>query len=373
MMNLSRDEEERYSRHLLLSEIGAAGQLKLKSARVLVIGAGGLGCPVLQYLAAAGVGMLGIVDHDRVDVSNLQRQVLYNFDDLGKTKATCAAEKIRRLNPLITVNEHAEMLHAGNAAELFGPYDYVVDCTDNYETRFLINDVSRFLNKPLIYGAIYKFEGQVAVFNHQGSASYRCLFPELPVAESRANCADVGVLGVLPGIIGSYQAMEVCKLILEIGEVLSNKVLHIDLLNSRSYTYQVNFKMHPIYQKMAEKGDPDPNDYTFSCSDDQLEELTPELFVEELKKGSCIIDVREEFEQPKLKGERVSIFPLSGLEEQLDQLPAADRYLLFCRSGKRSRTAAALIKQRFPERKIAHLSLGIESIQNNTSYEKLLC
>jgi adenylyltransferase/sulfurtransferase len=199
---LTTEERQRYQRHLQLPEIGEAGQLRLKNARVLVVGAGGLGCPVLQYLAAAGVGTLGIVDADKVDLSNLQRQILYSPADLGQPKAEVAAKAVRRLNPLVHAEVHYCRATLGNIRGLVAQYDVVVDGSDNFPTRYLLNDACVSLNRPLVSGAIYKFEGQVSVFNYQGGPTYRCLFPRLPEAAA-PNCEATGVLGVLPGIVGT--------------------------------------------------------------------------------------------------------------------------------------------------------------------------
>src|SRR5690606_19253182 len=215
----------RYSRHIILSEIGQAGQDKLLSAKVLVIGAGGLGCPVLQYLAAAGIGTLGIIDFDVVEISNLQRQVLFGTSSLGKNKAEAAKKHLEDLNPEISIMAYAEKLTYQNALELFKNYDIIVDGSDNFETRYLVNDACIITNKPLVFGAIYKFEGQVSVFNYQNGPSYRCLFPNPPQKDTVPNCSEIGVLGVLPGIIGSMQANEVLKIILGIGSTLSGKLL----------------------------------------------------------------------------------------------------------------------------------------------------
>ncbi|HKR07356.1 MAG TPA: HesA/MoeB/ThiF family protein [Bacteroidia bacterium] len=234
---LSKEEIKRYSKQLLLPEIGIKGQERLKNSRVLVIGAGGLGCPVLKYLAAAGVGTLGILDFDSVDETNLQRQVLYNTDDVGKSKALVAAEKISRINPHIKVESRNMKLESSNAFEIISDYDLIVDCSDNFPTRYLINDTCVFLNKLFVYGGIHKFEGQLSVFNFKTTdenygPTYRCAFPETHPEETLLNCSATGVIGIVPGIIGTLQANEVIKIITGIGEVCSEKMLVFNALNN---------------------------------------------------------------------------------------------------------------------------------------------
>jgi len=230
----NKEEIIYYSKQLLLPEIGKSGQEKLKNARVLVVGAGGLGCPVLLYLAAAGIGTIGIVDYDQVDQTNLQRQIIYSMDDIGRNKAVVATEKIKSTNPYIHVETINQKLEVINAFDLIGSYDIVVDCSDNIETRYLINDACVLNEKPFVYGGIYKFEGQVAVFNFKSSGyegpTYRCAFPEPHPDESLLNCAQTGVIGTVPGIIGILQANEVIKLITGIGSVCSGRILLVNML-----------------------------------------------------------------------------------------------------------------------------------------------
>jgi len=232
---LSKEEITRYSKQLLLPEIGKVGQEKLKSARVLVIGAGGLGCPVLQYLAAAGVGTIGIVDHDVVDETNLQRQVLYSTEDVGRLKAIVASERVSEMNPFVKCEVASWKLESLNAIEIISSYDIVVDCTDNFETRYLINDACILSNKPFVYGGVHKFEGQLSVFNFISAdknpgPTYRCAFPEPHPEETMLNCSLTGVIGTLPGIVGTLQANEVIKMITGIGDVCSGKILLINSL-----------------------------------------------------------------------------------------------------------------------------------------------
>jgi len=230
---------QRYDRQLRLEGFGAAKQEALGKAAALVIGAGGLGVPVLQYLTAMGIGKIGIAEQDNVSVTNLQRQVLYTTQDEGKPKLQLAIQRLRQLNPEVTFIAHDTFLTPENALNIIAAYDVVIDCSDNFGTRYLVNDACVILQKPFIYGAIYKYEGQVSVFNYKGSATYRCLFPEAPQAGEMLNCSDIGVLGVLPGIIGCYQANEAVKVICGIGEPLANQLLTIDTLYNTHHIFEV--------------------------------------------------------------------------------------------------------------------------------------
>jgi len=234
MSTLTHEEEARYHRQLIIPEVGFAGQEKLKRARVMVVGAGGLGSPVLMYLAAAGVGTLGIVDPDEVRMSNLQRQILYNTEDITRPKAQAASERIYLINPLVTVCVYQVRLGEENAAELLRGYDIAVDCTDNFASRYLLSDATRAAGIPMVYGAVSQFMGQVSVFNFNGGPSYRDLYPEKTVGAADASHSEQGVIGALPGIIGSYQACEVIKIIIGAGEILSGRLIQIDALNLRS-------------------------------------------------------------------------------------------------------------------------------------------
>ena len=246
---LTQEEVIRYQRHLSLPEFGLEAQLKLKAAKVLVIGAGGLGCPVLQYLAAAGVGVIGIVDDDVVDVSNLQRQILFDSQEIGEPKALRAQAKLQAMNPLIHREAHTVRIGVENAIEP-SSHDLVVDCSDNFATRYLINDVCVLTDKVLVYGALYTFQGQVSVFNFQGGPTYRCLFASPPKPEEAPNCAEIGVVGVLPGVIGCLQATEVIKLITGVGAPLSGKLLLFDALSMQSQT--VHFERVPAQADVRE-------------------------------------------------------------------------------------------------------------------------
>ncbi len=254
MNTFSSHELLRYQRHLTLSGFGMQAQQKLKHARVLVIGAGGLGCPALQYLAAAGTGTLGIVDDDRVSLSNLQRQILYAEADIGTLKAVTAAARLSAMNPAIACQPYAMRLTAANALDLIRAHDLVVDGSDNFATRYLVNDACVLAGKPLIYGAIQTFQGQASVFNYQGGPTYRCLFPDPPDPMDAPNCAEIGVLGVLPGMIGTIQATEAIKVLTGIGEPLSGVLLIFDALRMR--VQRVRFQRVPAAANVTELTEP---------------------------------------------------------------------------------------------------------------------
>ncbi len=343
---LSAAETSRYSRHLLLPEIGPAGQQKLKAARVLVVGCGGLGCPVLQYLAAAGVGTLGLLDFDTVDDSNLQRQVLYATADVGRPKAEAAAEKLRAQNPFIALCPHQVVLSAANALELFAGYDLVVDCSDNFATRYLVNDACVVLGKPLVFGAIFKFEGQVAVFNYQGGPTYRCLYPTPPAPGDAPSCAEIGVLGVLPGLVGTMQAAEALKIILEVGEALSGRLLLVDALGMRFQT--IRFRAVAANQQLTALAP----DYAAFCGE-APPEMAParaaEIGADELKawqqsgRPLQLLDVREPHEHARRSiGGR--LIPLAQLGAQLADLRPEIPVVVHCASGVRSQKAALLLR-----------------------------
>jgi len=342
---LSPAETNRYSRHLLLPEIGLAGQQKLRAARVLVVGCGGLGCPVLQYLAAAGVGTLGLLDFDTVDDSNLQRQVLYATADVGRPKAVVAAERLRAQNPFIELRPHQLLLSAGNALALFAEYNLVIDCSDNFATRYLVNDACVVLGKPLVFGAIFKFEGQVSVFNYQHGPTYRCLYPEPPAPGDAPSCAEIGVLGVLPGLVGTLQAAEALKIILELGEVLSGRLLLVDVLGMRFQP--IRFQAVAANQEITALAD----DYAAFCGEAPLAS-TParaaEITADELKawqqsgRPLQLLDVREPHEHARRSiGGR--LIPLGQLAGQLAELQPSVPVVVHCASGVRSQKAALLL------------------------------
>lgn len=329
----------RYSRHISLKEIGPEGQSKIAKAKILVIGAGGLGCPTLQYLAAAGVGTLGIIDFDVVEESNLQRQVLFGTSSLGKNKALAAKARLLDLNPTISINAYPEKLEFKNALGLFEKYDIIVDGSDNFETRYLANDTSILTQKPLVYGAIYKFEGQVSIFNFQNGPSYRCLFPN-PPENSIPNCKEIGVLGVLPGIIGSIQANEVLKIILGLGDVLSGKLWCFNALSTQVTTFSIKRDEEKI-QQVLKNGISDSN-LIKSCKVE-----AEEISLKDIFKFQNIqwIDVREKGETPLLDNPDILNIPLSTFENNINKLNKNTPLVFFCQQGIRSKEAASICRQ----------------------------
>ncbi|CAN1506276.1 ThiF Dinucleotide-utilizing enzymes involved in molybdopterin and thiamine biosynthesis family 2 [Flavobacteriaceae bacterium] len=346
----------RYSRQMILPEIGETGQKKLQDASVLVIGAGGLGCPVLQNLASAGVGNIGIVDGDVVEETNLHRQLLYTIKDCGKSKAETAKKAILELNPEINVITFSEFFTTANAVRIIKEYQIIVDCTDTIAVRYLINDVAVAKRIPVVYASIHKFEGQVSVFNYKNGPSYRCLFPEQEGLNAVPNCAESGVLGVLPNTLGAFQATEVLKIILEIGKVLSGKLLIYDALNFQ--TQIIDFVKNP---KAIEKGF--INGTLLLNSKRTNEDLTPEAFLEKCKQLEIVvIDVRESDEMPEFKGKNVIQIPLKELEEYSKKLNKNQEIVLFCQTGQRSLVAMNyLIKSGFVG--VFHLGKGINQVQ----------
>lgn len=351
---LKQEETARYSRHLVLPEIGYEGQARLKLARVLVIGAGGLGCPVLQYLAAAGVGTIGIVDGDVVEESNLQRQILFWVQDIGSKKAAVAAEKLARQNPFVDFHTYAEFITAENAGKLISAYDLVIDGSDNFPTRYLVNDVCVNLNKPLVFGSIFKFEGQVSVFNYQGGPTYRCIYPEPSSPEDMPNCSEIGVLGVLPGLIGAYMANEAIKMICQIGTVLSEKLLVLNALDNTTNLY--SFKRAATFAAHELKPIPSPSCASASIVREiSLAELEQRLAE---KDTVYLVDVREQHEYENYNLGGVNI-PLSSLPEQLHTLPENDSIVFCCLSGKRSLYAADLLARSHFKGTIYNLKGGL--------------
>lgn len=332
----------RYNRHIILSEIGQKGQNKISNAKVLVVGAGGLGCPILQYLAAAGVGTLGIVDFDTVDISNLQRQILFGTFTLGKNKAEAAKARLQDLNSDISIIAYADRLTHQNAINLFSQYDIIVDGTDNFETRYLINDACIISNKPLVFGAIYKFEGQISVFNYKNGPSYRCLFPNPPEKGSVPNCSEIGVLGVLPGIIGTMQANEVLKIILELGTTLSGQLFCYNALTLQNSILKINRSEDTIQSVIKSKANFQENKMDFDC-EIELESVSIETFISE--ENIQFIDIRETHEQPKIEGLHITYIPLSKLETCLNKIDLTKKKALFCQSGARSKHAVKLLQK----------------------------
>jgi adenylyltransferase/sulfurtransferase len=342
-MPLTFDEENRYSRHLILPGVGLQGQERLKAARVLVVGAGGLGSPAALYLAAAGVGTLGIADGDVVDASNLQRQVLHRTAGVGRSKAASAAETLSALNPLIDVRPIPARVTAENALALLADYDVIVDGTDNFPTRYLLNDACALLGKPLVFGGIFRFEGQASVFHARRGPCYRCLFPHPPAPEQVPSCAEGGVLGVLPGLVGSIQAAEALKLLLGIGEPLLGRLLLVDTLGMR--LREVAIEKNPECPLCGEAPTITTlTDYAAFCGlvDGPGEEITWEA----IPAGAVLVDVREAWEGeiiPPLPG-AVSI-PYPAFKGRMTELHSADTLVLYCSTGLRSALAARLLRR----------------------------
>ena len=348
MQTLTREEYQRYSRHILLPNIGTEGQLKLKNSKVLVVGAGGLGVPVLIYLAAAGVGHIGIVDFDAIDLSNLQRQVIYKTNEVGLLKAEQAKAFINEQNPEVKVSVFPERIHSDNAIEILTPFDLIVDGTDNFPTRYLLNDAAVLLNKPYIYGSIFRFEGQVSVFNYKTGEiygpNYRDLFPEPPHPDLVPNCSEGGVIGILPGIVGSLQALEAIKIITGIGEVLAGKLLTIDTLHNQYKT----FKFSPRKDNPINGENPSIFkliDYEEFCNPSHLqveEKIVSEITVQEFqnwideKKEFQLIDVREPYEWEIVNLDGVLI-PKSQITDNISKIRTDIPVIVHCRTGKRSK------------------------------------
>ncbi|TNJ42932.1 molybdopterin-synthase adenylyltransferase MoeB [Tamlana fucoidanivorans] len=332
----------RYSRHIILPEIGEQGQDKINQAKVLVVGAGGLGCPVLQYLTAAGVGTIGIIDFDAVELSNLQRQVLFGASVLGKNKAIAAKERLQDLNSEVSIKTYPEALTHQNAIKLFQKYDIIIDGSDNFETRYLVNDACILTNKPLVFGAIYKFEGQVSVFNYKNGPSYRCVFPSPPKKDAVPNCADMGVIGVLPGIIGNMQANEVLKIILDLGSVLSGRILYYNALTAKTSTLKIRRNETAIQMVLTAGYQFQNKTINISCpSNDKTIAIADIDFDENIQ----FIDVREHHEQPKVLGLPVTQLPLSQFQNGLKSIEPNKKKILFCQSGIRSQKALNILIQ----------------------------
>jgi adenylyltransferase/sulfurtransferase len=360
-MPLEHDEILRYSRHLTLPQVGLEGQQRLKQSSVLLVGAGGLGSPLATYLAAAGVGRLGLVDFDTIDLSNLQRQILYDTADVGRSKTELAAKRIRGINPHVTVETHDTRFDASNALELVARYDLVADGSDNFATRYLVNDACVIAGKRNVYGSIFRFEGQVSVFGEKGASCYRCLYPEPPPPGAVPSCAEGGVLGVLPGIIGTLQATEAIKLLLELGEPLVDRLLLFDALDMR-------------FRELGIRKDPDcpvcgttPSITTLSDEVESCESgpagvtgIEPREAATRIAGGAVqLLDVRssEEWNIAHLDG--ALHIPLGELPGRLTELEATRPVLVYCKTGGRAARAATLLAARgFAD--VLNLSGGIE-------------
>jgi sulfur-carrier protein adenylyltransferase/sulfurtransferase len=348
---LSPAELSRYSRHILLEQIGVAGQQRLAASRVLIIGAGGLGSPAALYLAAAGIGTLGIADFDRVEEHNLQRQLLHGTAEIGQPKIDSAARRLADVNPFVSVRRHEAGVTADNALQLFSEYDVIVDGSDNFATRYLNNDAAVLAGKPLVYGSVFKFEGQVAVFDTaQGGPCYRCLFPEPPPAGSVPNCGEAGVLGALCGVIGSLQALEAIKLLTGFGETLRGKLLTYDALKQNFQTILLPRDRHcPCCGATPTIRSLEAQRYTSQCAppppalDMNPEEYPLEISVEETKRlletspeSVRLIDVREPYEAEISRVEGAELIPMRQIPERVSELPRDKHLLIHCHHGGRS-------------------------------------
>ena len=356
-IRLSNDEIARYSRHLIMPEVTMEGQKRLKAARVLCIGAGGLGSPIALYLAAAGVGQLGLVDFDVVDYSNLQRQILHGTEDVDRKKINSARDRIRAVNPNVRVDLHDALFTSENARRIVEPYDIVIDGTDNFPTRYLSNDICVFLKKPNIYGSIFRFEGQSTVFApHLGGPCYRCMFPEPPPPGMVPTCAEGGVLGVLPGIIGVMQAIEAVKLIVGIGEPLIGRLVHFDALAMKFREFKLRrdpkcpvCSEHPTITELI--------DYEVFCGLPQAaaakaeEESVPSIPVAELRRkldaqdGFLLLDVREKYEYDIAHVPGAKLIPSGELPSHMSELDSAQEIVLLCKNGQRSAQVLRLLRE----------------------------
>lgn len=337
---LEREELKRYNRQIILPELGIEGQQKLKAAKVLMVGAGGLGCAVLQYLVAAGVGTIGIVDDDVVDLSNLHRQILYSAADVGKSKAMIAKQKLEILNPFINLEAYQERFTAENAARLVNMHDVVIDGSDNFPTRYLVNDTCVALNKPLVFGSIFKFDGQVSVFNYKNGPNYRDIFPEAPPKDEVPNCSEIGVIGVLPGIIGTYMANEAIKIICEIGETLSGKLLTICALDNTMAVFKI------AGQQQTKSRQPLNEEKPVTLAGDDISIDVLKTWIAKTPEKIFLIDVREdyEFEDYNMGGVNISLYELP---EHISTFPVDKKLVFVCQTGKRSKMAVNIVKAHF--------------------------
>src|SRR6266566_6213939 len=351
-MQLSSAELQRYSRHLMMPEVTPDGQRRLKAARVLCIGAGGLGSPAAVYLAAAGMGTIGIVDFDDVDLSNLQRQILHGTKDVGRDKLESARDRLHDINPEIDVQLHKCRFSSENAPQLVSRYDVIVDGSDNFPTRYLSNDVCVFARKPNVYGSVFRFEGQTTVFApHIGGPCYRCLFPEPPPPDTVPNCAEAGVLGVLPGFIGMLQAIETIKMIVGIGEPLIGRLLYFDALKVKFR--ELNLRRDPQCPVCGENPTIcSPIDYEQFCGTrtarhhDGLATISVHELEQKMEGNGAftIVDVREAFEYEIARIEGSKLISLGELPSRFGDLPKDEEIILLCKSGTRSANAVELLR-----------------------------
>lgn len=364
-VKLNEEELLRYARHLSIPEFGIDSQLRLKNASVLVVGAGGLGCPLLLYLAAAGVGKIGIVDFDLVEESNLQRQILYTVFDLGKSKAEIASHKLKALNPNVDIVVHPVRLTVENALDIFKDYDVIADGTDNFPTRYLVNDACVLLDKVNVFASIFRFDGQASVFNFKfedGSRgpNYRDMFPKPPPPDLVPNCAEGGVLGVLPGIMGSIQATEVIKVITGIGSPLAGRLFLLDASNFQTRNLKIKKNPNTKIVKLINYEEFCGQTEKVKTSNKQVKEISVKD-LEILKQGHSkfqLIDVREafEYEISNLEGE---LIPLKEIKEAVDRIKKDRKVIIYCKSGSRSAKAIEQLESLFPFDNLYNLRGGI--------------
>src|SRR5579883_1701539 len=354
-VSLSNDEILRYSRHLIMPEVGMEGQLKLKNAKILLVGTGGLGAPLGLYLAAAGVGRIGLVDFDVVDFTNLQRQVIHGTKDVGRKKLDSAADRMADINPNVQIDRHEVALQSDNALDILAPYDIIIDGTDNFPTRYLVNDACVILKKPNVYGSIFRFEGQASIFAYPGGPCYRCLYPEPPPPGLVPSCAEGGVLGILPGTIGLIQATEAVKLILGVGEPLVGRLLLYDALAMRFRELKLRRNPqcpvcgdHPTITKLI--------DYQEFCGvphhqpepvSEKPGEISPAEVKQKIDRGDdfVLIDVREPHEWQICHITQAKLIPLGELPKRIHELDSATEIVTHCKSGMRSAKAVDFLKQ----------------------------
>lgn len=358
---LSDSEKVRYARHLTLPHVGVKGQQKLKNSSILVVGAGGLGSPSLLYLAAAGIGKIGIIDDDIVEITNLQRQVIHGTNRLGFSKVLSAKERLLDLNPEISITTFNSRINMGNALHIINQFDIIIDGTDNFTTRYLINDACEILGKPWIFGSIHQFEGQVSVFNLEKGLNYRDLFPEMPPIELAPNCAEAGVLGVLPGIIGSIQSTEAIKIILEIGDILSGKLLVFNALNMSSRILKFNANVsRPLVTELSPEAE-----YCMSNEENNALEITPLEFKNKKENGwkPFLLDVRRADEEliASISGTNLRI-EHSNVSDRFSEIPKNVDLVIYCRSGVRSAAIQRLLfKSGWGKNAVFNLKGGILS------------
>lgn len=358
---MNHNDQIRYSRHFQLPEIGKNGQEKLLNSRVLIVGAGGLGSPVIQYLAAAGVGYLEIIDQDKIELSNLQRQVIFKTKDINQYKSDIAAHEAMEINPGIKCISHSNSLSNQNAIELISGVDLVIDCTDNFPTRYLINDACVLTEKPFIYGSIYRFEGQVSVFNHpdkEGSAStYRDLFESPPPPEAVPSCAEGGVIGTLPGIVGSVQANEAIKLLVGNSDLLSGKLWLMDALSMKTRIIKISpLKTSYKVEKLI--------NYQYFCNSHLTQQTMKEVNVRELKnlfdknEDIFLVDVREQWENEMANLGGILI-PQGNIMDEYDKIPKDKQVIVYCRSGRRSANVILWLEENYQYNNLYNLEGGI--------------